>query len=61
VILKLAPVALLSLALLVPLCTGTVWGNLLLLLIVCGIFFGTISLGQAASTKSRKPLGHTQS
>jgi hypothetical protein len=61
VILKLAPVALLALALLVPLCTGTVWGNLLLLLIVCGIFFGTISLGQTAGTKSRKPLGDTQS
>ncbi len=42
---RLAPIALLALALLVPLCTGTVWGNLLILVIVSGIFFGTVSLG----------------
>lgn len=42
---QLAPIALLALALLVPLCTGTVWGNLLILVIVSGIFFGTVSLG----------------
>ncbi len=42
---RLAPVALLLLAVLVPLCTGTIWGNLLLLVIACGIFLGTISLG----------------
>ena len=60
-ILKLAPVALLALALLVPLCTGTVWGNLLLLLIVCGIFFGTISLGQTVSSKGDKALADKQS
>jgi hypothetical protein len=48
---RLAPIALLSLAVLVPLCTGTVWGNLLILLIVCGIFFGTVSLGTKDSSK----------
>ena len=42
---RLAPIALLALALLVPLCTGTVWGNLLILAIVSGIFVGTVSLG----------------
>ena len=48
---RLAPVALLLLAVLVPLCTGTVWGNLLLLVIACGIFLGTISLGNADTPK----------
>ncbi len=51
---RLAPLALLILAILVPLCTGTVWGNLLLLGIVSGIFFGTVSLG---SPKTNKDLG----
>lgn len=55
-IIKLAPVALLVLALLVPLCTGTVWGSLLLLLIACGIFFGTVTLGQTSTAKSRGAL-----
>lgn len=50
---KLAPIALLSLAALVPLCTGTMWGNLLLLVIVCGIFFGTISLGNTEPKRER--------
>jgi len=50
---KLAPIALLSLTALVPLCTGTMWGNLLLLVIVCGIFFGTISLGNAEPKRER--------
>ena len=48
---RLAPVALLLLAVLVPLCTGTVWGNLLLLLIACGIFLGTVTLGGTESSK----------
>jgi len=43
--LKLAPIALLALAALVPQCSGTVWGSLLVLAIACGIFFGTVSLG----------------
>jgi hypothetical protein len=57
VIVKLAPVALLALALLVPLCTGTIWGGLLLLLIASGIFFGTVTLGhQAVETKETSAL-----
>lgn len=48
---RLAPIALLALAVLVPLCTGTIWGNLLLLGIVCGIFFGTVSLGSKEDSK----------
>lgn len=48
---RLAPVALLLLAILVPACTGTIWGNLLLLVIVSGLFVGTISLGQAGATE----------
>lgn len=48
---RLAPIALLALAVLVPLCTGTIWGNLFLLAIVCGIFFGTVSLGSKEESK----------
>ena len=48
---RLAPIALLALALLVPLCTGTVWGNLLILAIVSGIFVGTVSLGSPKAEK----------
>ena len=51
---RLAPLALLILAIIVPLCTGTIWGNLLLLGIVSGIFFGTVSLG---APKPAKDLG----
>ncbi|MCP4604897.1 MAG: hypothetical protein GY847_30980 [Proteobacteria bacterium] len=53
---RLAPVALLMLAVLVPLCTGTIWGNLLLLVIACGIFLGTVSLGNAESPKELETL-----
>lgn len=53
---RLAPIALLALAVLVPLCTGTVWGNVLILLIVCGIFFGTVSLGSKESSKDIEAL-----
>jgi hypothetical protein len=53
---RIAPIALLLLAAIVPLCTGTVWGNLLLLAIVCGIFFGTISLGGSVGAKERQAL-----
>lgn len=53
---RLAPVALLILALFVPFCTGTVWGNLLLLLIASGIFFGTISLGHGRESKGERVL-----
>jgi hypothetical protein len=41
---SLAVVALM--ALLVPACSGATWGNLSVLLITCGIFFGTLSLGR---------------
>ena len=27
-------------------CSGAIWGNLSVLLITCGIFFGTLSLGR---------------
>ena len=54
---RLAPVALLILALIVPLCTGTIWGNLVLLAIVCGIFFGTVSLGRRGEAEAGPPLG----
>ena len=60
-ILKLAPVALLSLAALVPTCTGTVWGTLPLLGIVCGIFFGTISLGSKQTSDSKEILADNKS
>ncbi len=53
---RLAPIALLILAALVPQCSGTVWGNMLLLLIVCGIFLGTIALGQNDSAKDVQVL-----
>ena len=54
---RLAPIALLLLAVLVPLCTGTIWGNLLLLVIACGIFLGTIHLGDSEPTKKIRALG----
>ena len=53
---RLAPIALLALALLVPLCTGTVWGNLLILAIVSGIFIGTVSLGSPQAAEKLDAL-----
>jgi hypothetical protein len=53
---RLAPVALLLLVLIVPMCTGTVWGNLILLAIVCGILFGTVTIGQPAAPKEGRVL-----
>lgn len=58
---RLAPVALLLLAVLVPLCTGTVWGNVLLLFIAGGIFFGTISLGTSETSDDLRALPHNKS
>ncbi len=58
---RLAPVALLALAVLVPLCTGTVWGNLLIVLIACGIFFGTVSLGNSETTEDLQALPDNKS
>lgn len=34
------------LALLASACSGATWGNLSVLVITCGIFFGTLSLGR---------------
>jgi hypothetical protein len=58
---RLAPVALLLLAILVPMCTGTIWGNLLLLFIVCGIFIGTVSLGSAKQSEDLRILTNDKS
>jgi len=57
---KLAPIGILALAALVPHCTGTIWGNLLLLLIVSGIFFGTVSLGQSTRSKTPRALADVE-
>lgn len=57
---KLAPVALLLLAALVPMCTGTIWGNLLILVIASGIFFGTVSLGRAQPKSAPAALPETE-
>jgi hypothetical protein len=57
---KIAPVALLLLAALVPMCTGTVWGNLLILAIACGIFFGTVTLGRAQPKGAPAVLPETE-
>jgi hypothetical protein len=59
-IIKLAPIGILALAALVPHCSGTVWGNLLLLLIVTGIFFGTVSLGGASRAKTPEELADNE-
>ncbi len=58
---RLAPIALLLLAILVPLCTGTIWGGLLLLVIASGIFIGTVQLGGRDSSKDYKLLGNNKS
>ena len=53
---KLASIGILAVAALVPQCTGTIWGNLFLLLLVTGIFFGTVSLGQPVRSKAPRAL-----
>jgi hypothetical protein len=57
---KLASIGILALAAFVPQCTGTIWGNLFLLLIVTGIFFGTVSIGQAVRTKTPRALADVE-
>ena len=52
----MAPVALLALTVLVPQCSGTVWGNVLLLFIVFGIFLGTISLNQGEGSNDLESI-----
>ena len=58
---SLAPISLLLLALLVPLCAGTIWGNLMLLIMASGIFVGTVRLGGAQEAKDLKLLGNNKS
>jgi hypothetical protein len=53
---KLAPVALLLLAAVVPMCTGTIWGNLLILAIASGIFLGTVCLGSEKTRNAQVGL-----
>jgi hypothetical protein len=57
---RFAPIVLLLLAVLVPMCTGTIWGNLLLLVIACGIFLGTISLGSRESPEDMQALQNNE-
>ena len=53
---KLAMLPIVLLAALVPLCSGTVWGHLLLLAIASGILLGTISLGAPRQREAEKAL-----
>lgn len=53
---KLALFPIVLLAALVPLCSGTVWGHLLLLVITSGILMGTLSLGDARNAETEKVL-----
>lgn len=57
---QMAPVALLALAVLVPQCSGTVWGNVLLLFIVFGIFLGTITLNQGQGSKNLESVTNNE-
>lgn len=50
---KFALFPIVVLAALVPLCSGTIWGHVLLLAITCGILLGTISLGGAPKAKEK--------
>lgn len=52
----------LSLAILLGGCNGAFWGNLLVLGITVGIFFGTLALGRStAATASAEASTSTQS
>ncbi|MCA9608778.1 MAG: hypothetical protein KC619_24410 [Myxococcales bacterium] len=52
----------LSLAILLSGCNGAFWGNLLVLGITVGIFFGTLALGRSsAATASAEASTSTQS
>ena len=53
---KLALFPIVLLAALVPLCSGTIWGHLLLLVITSGILLGTLSLGNGQNAKTEKVL-----
>lgn len=55
-------IACLALALSLTGCNGVIWGNLVVLGITVGIFFGTLSLGRAsAATRSAEASTSTQS
>ncbi len=55
-------VAILALALSLTGCNGAFWGNLLVLGVTVGIFFGTLALGRAsAATRSADASSSTQS
>lgn len=60
---KSFPIALLlALALTLTGCNGAFWGNLLVLGVTVGIFFGTLALGRAsAATRSADASTSTQS
>ena len=51
---KLALFPIVLLAALVPLCSGTIWGHILLVAIASGILFGTISLGDGSRSREKK-------
>lgn len=55
-------IACLALALSLTGCNGAFWGNLVVLGITVGIFFGTLSLGRSsAATRSAEASTSTQS
>ena len=56
IMVKLALFPIVLLAALVPLCSGTVWGHILLLAITSGILLGTLSLGGANDAETEKVL-----
>lgn len=53
---KLAMFPIVLLAALVPMCSGTIWGHVLLLAIAAGILFGTVSLGAPQAPETEKVL-----
>lgn len=42
-------------------CTGAIWGNLVVLGITVGIFFGTLTLGRSGGAPSAEASSSTQS
>ena len=51
---KFALLPIVILVALVPQCSGTVWGHVLLLAIASGILFGTLSLGAPQDSKAKE-------
>ena len=61
---KTIPVSVLALtipALLLTGCAGAIWGNLLVLGITVGIFFGTLALGRSSSATRSASASTTSS